>query len=352
MRSFRDPNKKGVALMAKGQHGLAIEEFKRVLVKDPKNWQTYAYLGDVYRRLGNSDEAISSYNNSIYYNPEAVESYVGLAIVYADKGIKFDEAIEFLNKTQQILKDDKFALEVSKDSYLESLGWVYYKKGDIAKALTFYDKAYPIWQKNIEIGVDQFDPYFAETHYHFGMFFLLKHEPEKAREEFEKAIESSPNSFFAKQALKELNKITPALAPSLVKHSKSIEHYGLDKSRKRLPNLLSSFPWKTAISFTLLAFFIAWYVDRFFFSSNLRKYLSYFEGRHPLLFYAIGTFILSIILFPAFNKMETEKRTGFDGVSQQLNWASLGLGFILFICSLILFIYHLIIFIISTLKAI
>lgn len=38
MSPFRDPNKKGIALMTKGQYEMAIEEFKSILVKDPRNW--------------------------------------------------------------------------------------------------------------------------------------------------------------------------------------------------------------------------------------------------------------------------------------------------------------------------
>ena len=168
--------------------------------------------------------------------------------------------------------------------------------------------------------------------------------------EFEKAITCNPNSIFAKQAREELKKITPALTPSLTRHPKSRESYASEKTRKRRRDSLSSFPWETLALFAFLAFVIAWVAARLFFSDEIQKYFNYFAGQHPLLFYAIGTFILGILLFPAFNRMETEERTSAAGFFQRLHWAGLGLGGIIFICFLLLFIYHLIVFIISIVK--
>jgi tetratricopeptide (TPR) repeat protein len=337
MSPIRDPNKKGIALMEKGQYEMAIEEFQRVLTKDPRNWETYAYLGDVYRMLGNNDEAISYYNDSIYHNPEAVESYEGLAIAYADKGIKLDEAVDLLNKTQHILKDDKFALEATKDSYLESLGWVYYKKGDIAKALTFYDEAYPIWQKGLKIGVDEFDPYFAETHYHFGMVFLHKNEPDKAREEFEKAIKCSPNSIFAKRARKELDNIKPPLSPPLEQRLEFSETYApemkKEQRKKRFLNLLL----ETLAILAYLAFVIVWFGYELF-SDDIQRFYEYLEARYPLLAIFIGTFLSGTFLFWRIIKTKNQKRKGM--FEDMFNSLLLCLGFAVFICFLLIIIFR------------
>jgi Flp pilus assembly protein TadD len=32
--------------MEKGQYEMAMKEFQGVLTKDPRNWETYAYLGE------------------------------------------------------------------------------------------------------------------------------------------------------------------------------------------------------------------------------------------------------------------------------------------------------------------
>lgn len=324
--------------MEKGQYETAIEEFQRVLVKDPKNWETYAYMGDVYRMLGNNDEAILYYNDSIYHNPEGVESYEGLAIAYADKGIKFDEAVDLLNKTQYILKDDKFALEATKDSYLESLGWVYYKKGDIAKALTFYNEAYPIWQKGLKIGADEFNPYFAETHYHFGVVFLHKNEPDKAREEFEKAIKCSPNSIFAKRAREELANIKPSLATPLEQQLESIEAYSPERAKKQTKKRFYNLLLETLAILAYFAFLVAWFGYELF-PENIQRFYDYLEAHHPLLVALIGTFLSGIFLFWRIKKAIRQKDIG---VFQSVLLVICSVVFILFLIILTVVIIHMI----------
>lgn len=207
MFGIRDPNKKGVRLLERGDYQNAIIEFKRVLAKNPQNWQTYGYLGDTYRRLGQEDKAIDSYKRSLSYNPEAIESYEGLALSYADKGIKFNEAIALLEKTREILRDDTSVLNQTRSFYLEALSWVYFQKGDITRAIACFDEAYPLWQKDFQSGVDQFDPYFSKVHYHFGVLLSHKGEKEKAYKEFEKAIQSGQSSAFAKRAQQKKEKL-------------------------------------------------------------------------------------------------------------------------------------------------
>lgn len=202
-----DPNKKGVTLLEKGDYQNAITEFERVLVKNPKDWQAHAYLGDTYRRLGQEDKAIDSYKKSLSYNSEAIESYEGLALSYADKGVKFDEAIALLNKTREIMKRDDFILNNTKGIYLQALSWVYFQKGERTKAIEYFNEAYPLWQKDFQSGVNEFDPYFSEIHYQFGVLLIHKDEKEKAYGEFEKTIQCAPSSVSAKKAKQEMEKL-------------------------------------------------------------------------------------------------------------------------------------------------
>lgn len=204
---FGDPHYKGAKYLEKGDYQNAIIEFEHVLAKNPQNWATYGYLGDTYRRLGENDKAIDNYKKSLSYNPEAIESYEGLALSYADKGIKFNEAIALIEKTKEIMKDDISTWNKIKGFYLESLSWGYFRKGDKTKAIKYFDEAYPIWQKDFKSDVDEFDPYFSEIHYRFGVLLIHKGDKKKAYEEFEKAIRCDKSSIFAKKAQKEIDKL-------------------------------------------------------------------------------------------------------------------------------------------------
>ncbi len=207
MFGIGDPNKKGVVLLKKGDYQNAIIELERVLAKNPQNWETYGYLGDTYRRLGQEDKAIDNYKKSLSYNPEAIESYEGLALSYGDKGINFNEAIALLDKTREIMKGDTSALNDTRSFYLEALSWVYFQKGDITRAIEYFNEAYPLWQKDFQTGVDEFDPYFSEVHYHFGVLLSHKGEKEKAYREFEKAIQCAQSSVFSKKAQEKIERL-------------------------------------------------------------------------------------------------------------------------------------------------
>lgn len=207
MFSFRNPNSKGLSHMKKEEYQKAIAEFEQVIVKYPDNWETYGYLGYTYRILGNNDRAIETFQKCLSINSEAIESHQGLALSFADKGIKFDEAVTLIEKTKEILKEDSFIFESSKGLYFEALSWIYFRQGKIEKAIEYFDKAYPIWQNDFRRGVDEFDLHFSETHYHFGVILAYKGEKEKAIEEFEKALKCSKLSIFAKNSLYEMEKL-------------------------------------------------------------------------------------------------------------------------------------------------
>ena len=206
MFGIGDPNKKGMASLEKGDYANAITEFKRVLIKNQKDWQAYAYLGDTYRRLGQHDEAIDNYKKSLSYNSEAIESYEGLAASYADKGIKFDEAIAILNKTREILKNDPSVLADTEMFYLHGLSWIHFQQGETKKAIKYFDEAYPLWQKSFQQGTNELDPYFSDVHYQFGILLSYKGEKKKAYSEFQKAIKCAPTSIFAKKAKEAMGK--------------------------------------------------------------------------------------------------------------------------------------------------
>ena len=202
-----DRNGRGSALLKRGDYQNAIIRFERVLAESPENWETYCYLGDTYRRLGQYENAIENYKKSISCNSEAVDSYEGLALSYADSGSNFNEAIVLIGQTREIMKEDPVALDETRSFYLETLSWVYFQKGDTARAVVYFDEAYPLWQKDFQNGVDEFDPYFSDVHYRFGILFNCKGEKEKAREEFDKAVRCAPKSVYAKKSEEEIEKI-------------------------------------------------------------------------------------------------------------------------------------------------
>jgi len=124
----------GIAFDKSGDRAGGIEQMKKVLELDPNNADTLNYIG---------------------YS-------------YAEEGINLDEALDMIQK----------ALKISPDSgyIIDSLGWVYYRKGQYDKALDSLEKAFSLKSD---------DPTIAE---HLGDVYFKKNEYQRSIEMYEKAL--------------------------------------------------------------------------------------------------------------------------------------------------------------------
>ncbi|MBF0525208.1 MAG: tetratricopeptide repeat protein, partial [Deltaproteobacteria bacterium] len=94
-------------------------------------------------------------------------NYIGYT--YAEQGIKLDEAEQLIKKAASLDPDNGYITD--------SLGWVYYQKGDLDKAQTQLERAYQLVND---------DPTITE---HLGDIYLKKGLHKKALEMYKKAVE-------------------------------------------------------------------------------------------------------------------------------------------------------------------
>ncbi len=92
-----------------------------------------------------------------------------LGYMYAEKGIKLDEAYRLLEQALELDPNNPF--------YLDSLGWVYYKQGDADRAIQLIRRAI--------LGMENDD---AELRDHLGDAYALKGEWAKAIGQWERAL--------------------------------------------------------------------------------------------------------------------------------------------------------------------
>jgi len=78
---------------------------------------------------------------------------------------------------------------------LDTLGWVYYRKGDLSQAATFIGRAI---QKASNVPV---------INYHMGMVFYKQGKMEEAKEYLRKATEGNEEFYGKEEALKILDKL-------------------------------------------------------------------------------------------------------------------------------------------------
>ena len=107
-------------------------------------------------------------------------NYIGYN--YADKDINLDEAERLIKKALEIKPEDGYITD--------SLGWVYYKKGEIDEAIKKLEKAIKLVPK---------DPIIAE---HLGDAYLKNSKKDRALAMYEKALKLDPNKKSLKEKIK------------------------------------------------------------------------------------------------------------------------------------------------------
>lgn len=89
--------------------------------------------GVLWEKLGDRDQCIKSMREVIKKDPRQSSAYNYLGYLFAEKGENLEEAESLIKKALEIKPDDAF--------YLDSLGWVYFQKGDLKKSLEILNRA-------------------------------------------------------------------------------------------------------------------------------------------------------------------------------------------------------------------
>ncbi len=136
-----------LAIAAKGRARATVGDYAAAipLLTDAQNRvpnaDTIVLLGDIYTLQGNAEKAAEQYNLL-----EVVEQKLGsagdqkrLALSWADRGIKLDEALSIATDEYEIRKDIHTA---------DILAWTLFKKGNIAEAKVKIDEAMKLKTNN------------------------------------------------------------------------------------------------------------------------------------------------------------------------------------------------------------
>jgi tetratricopeptide (TPR) repeat protein len=123
----------GVVYDKWGKKEDSIRQMRLVIKLDPQNANALNYLGYTYADLGkNLDEAEKLIKEALQYKPEDGYIIDSLGWVYFKKG-QYQEALIYLKKAVELVPEDPIILE--------HLGDVYRKLGDPDNALEFYQRS-------------------------------------------------------------------------------------------------------------------------------------------------------------------------------------------------------------------
>jgi tetratricopeptide (TPR) repeat protein len=130
----------------------------------------YALLGE---RIGKYDVMEKELRRVIQEKPNFAAAYNALGYSFADRNIKLDEALTLIQKALELSPNDHYMLD--------SLGWVYYKKGDLTQAENYLKQAFDIHP----------DPEIAA---HLGEVLWQKGQREQAKKIWGDALRADPEN--------------------------------------------------------------------------------------------------------------------------------------------------------------
>ena len=139
------------------QWDLAIQALKAGLGKVERPQEIHFRLAVLYEKQNNRSESIQEIKKVLELDPNNADAQNFLGYSYAEAGTNLDEAEKLIRE----------ALRTKPDSghIIDSLGWVYYKKGQYDKAVAELERAHRIMPQDGTVAEHLGDAYFKMKRY-------------------------------------------------------------------------------------------------------------------------------------------------------------------------------------------
>ncbi|HHP7236942.1 tetratricopeptide repeat protein [Longibacter sp.] len=165
------------ASMNLGQNGAAATRFREAIDaldadQNTLRSQLNGALGLVYARMQQFSKSDAAYARALDANPEHAEAANNYAFSLADRGVHLDRALRLARRAVR--------LDSTNAAYLDTLGWVYFKKGNFERARSTLHDALRTGQAT------------ASVYEHFGDVSEALGDTETAREYWRQALQRAP----------------------------------------------------------------------------------------------------------------------------------------------------------------
>ena len=164
----------------KGMTAEAVELITAGLAIEPENKELLFDLGVIYDRQGKTDLALEQMAALLALDPDHADALNYIGYTYADQGIRLDEAEAMIKKALSLKPENGYIID--------SLGWVYFRKGLLEDALFELQRAAALIPD---------DPVVLE---HLGDIYQELNDPVTALDYYKKALEKKDED---REAIKE-----------------------------------------------------------------------------------------------------------------------------------------------------
>jgi tetratricopeptide (TPR) repeat protein len=153
----------------------------------------FAYAAAL-ERSGSWDDAVTQFRKLIATEPDNASALNYLGYMFADRNVHLDEARTMLTKAVD--------LEPTSGAFQDSLGWVYFRLGELDRAEKHLTEALRL------------DPFDATLREHVGDLYLARGDKVKAADEYRRALNLGPEEAGQKERIeKKLAEVAGAPAP-------------------------------------------------------------------------------------------------------------------------------------------
>jgi tetratricopeptide (TPR) repeat protein len=110
----------------------AIDLYQEAIEKAPGFLMLYLQLGNAYRQIGRTEDAINEYKMAIWLDPTNITAHKFLCSLYEEYG-DYDSSIDVYKKLIDMNPNDAI--------YHSNIANIYYLKGDVKSAVSYYQTA-------------------------------------------------------------------------------------------------------------------------------------------------------------------------------------------------------------------
>jgi len=162
----------------------AIVPLEKALQMDQDNMATLTSIAAVYDKLKMWNKSDSLYEEALIKSPDNALLLNNFSYSLAQRDLELDKALKMVNRALEI--------DPENGAYLDTKGWILYKKGNFREALRYIQQALDSREES------------AEVLEHMGDVYYQLGQLEEAKNYWKKALEKDPQNLELAQKLQDL----------------------------------------------------------------------------------------------------------------------------------------------------